>query len=384
MLKRTIPNEHKLIFLCARLEIKEPLQQEIKELLLNSSTDWRKIIEISNLHGTLPFLYYNIKKLDLQNIIPQDILAEMKNCYYSNLNRNLMIEKEISFILELTNREGISIIPLKGFSLMQTLYHNPGLRIMVDVDILIKENNFQKIRNILNHLDYQENIEDISKKHLQKYRYNTVFSKTFSSNQFLNIDIHPAIDPPRPYKINLPCLWQRTQKKTVNSQRVLYLSQEDTLLSIALHLRRHTQRLSLKFIIDITELLNTNRNKLDWLYIMKSAKDNRIISAVYFSLYITGELLSSSISPEILNKFRLNIIKRTLIGFSINKYNFFTLKKWRRNFLRFLLFDNLMDFLIYLRQASFLERFVGSASKKLKKLLPKNNHRYQRKNKRVT
>lgn len=219
MLRREIPNEYKLILLITRLEINNSIDQEIRKLL-NNLINWNEIIKVSNHQQILPFLYYNIGKLNLQNFIPQDIFAEMKNCYYANLNRNIILEKEISLILELTNRKGINIIPLKGFDLLQTLYHNPSLRIMADVDILIKQNQFQEIKRILNQLGYHQNPEEnIAEEYYHKILHETTFSKTLSPNQFLAIDIHRTIIPPRPYRLDLPASGKEPKKKPFTAKK---------------------------------------------------------------------------------------------------------------------------------------------------------------------
>ncbi len=358
MHKIKVSNEYRLIFLCTRLEINSSIRQEIKELL-NGAIDWNKVIEVSNRQQILPFLYYNLTKFDIQYIIPQDIFVVIKNYYYANLKRNLRIEKEMLLILESANRHGIGIIPLKGFSLTQTLYNNPGLRIMADVDILIKKDALQEIKNILIQLGYQENVGVTSKNHHNEYRHMAVFLKTLSSNLYLTIEIHGILAYARPYEIRIPYLWERTYEKTINGQKLLFLSQEDTFLSLALHLRSHTRCLTLKFIVDIAELLNIYGDKLDWLYIAETARNNHITISAYLPLYLAKELLNANVSPKILNKFRPNIIKVALIRLIVNKYNFFALKKWHGTFLRFLLFDSLVDFIIYLWRVSFLERFVN-------------------------
>jgi len=394
MKNNNIASEYRLIFLCARLKINEPAKNEIRNLL-NDPLDWDKIIEISSRQEILPFLYYNLNRLNLQNFIPQEMFTIMKNYHYSNLVRNSLLEKEALLILESAGSEGITVIPFKGFSLIQTLYQaHPQLRIMADIDILVKEAEFQKtrkspaaitlddfrsgtgkyfilsctVKNILLRRGYIENTDTAE----DKIHFETVFSKTLSTNLSSIIEIHTALSPARPHRIKLPQLWERTQEKTVNGQKLLLLSAEDTFLSLALHLRRHLRRLTLKFIVDISELLSANAEKLDWNYIKKSAKNNHIITTVYLSLYASKELLGMAVCAKTLNEFRPNIIKSFLISLVINKHNFFTLKKWQASFLRFLLFDRLLDFGLYLWRVSFLERFIASrALKKRKKTLYK-------------
>lgn len=367
MFKRNFINEDRLIFLCASAGINNPSRQEIRNIPAGA-INWDKIIETCGRHEIIPFLYYNLRKTGLNTIIPKDTLDLMERYYLTNLRNNLLIEKEIYSLLELANHNSISLIPLKGFSLIQTIYHNnPGVRMMVDVDILVKKDEFHKIREILYQIGYHKAVEATAHNSYSKPQHEILYSKVLSPKLISHIELHHAISPARPYKINLPHLWERTQGRNLNSQKILLLSPEDTFITLVLHLRRHLRRLTLKFIIDIAELLNKNEANLDWQYIENSVKNNRIITAAYLSLYLGKELLNASVSPEILNKFRPNIIKCPLIHFSINKYNFFSLEKKKGAFLRFLLFDSFTDFLIYLWRVSFLERFPDKIRFRIKK-----------------
>lgn len=349
-----MPNETGLILLCSRLAVAGHNHLKIRELL-SGFINWDEIIKTSAQHETLPLIYYNLNKLGFQNIIPETIFLTMKNYYYRNLRKNLVFEKEILGILALANQDKIDIIPFKGFSLMHTVYNNPGLRIMVDVDILVKEDELSKIMYILHKSGYRNNDGPLRR---YKKKFETVVTKKLALNKFIFIEAHCALSPARSYKINLPYLWQRTRKEIIDGHEMRCLSPEDTLLSLVLHLRRHTRRLTLKFIIDIAELLNKYKFKSDWRYIKKSTRDNHIITAMYASLYLAKELLEADIPLESINEFRPNTIKTCLMRLVINKHNFFKSKKWRGAFLRLLLFDRAIDFIFYLWRVSFLERFI--------------------------
>jgi len=322
--------------------------------MITNPIDWHNVIKVGEKQQILPFLYYNIKRLNLATLIPQDIFRIMANYYYSNLTKNTLLEMEIASLTAKAYRENITIIPFRGFSLMQDVYHNQGLRIMVDVDILIKENDFQKVKKILYQSGYTSSnmpqTSDIEEQNIY------IFSKNISHNQYIVLEIHNAIAPLRPYKINLPQLWNRSIEHTLHNQKIHFLSPEDTFISLALHLRRHTRRLTLKFIVDIAELLNKYKGALDWKYIQEAGRKNHIIYTIYFALYIIKELLYPSLSIQILNKFSPNMVHRKLIRLTINKYNFLTLKKWQGVFLRILLFDRPIDIILYVWRVIFLRK----------------------------
>ena len=359
MHKIKISNEYKLIFFCTRLKIDSAIQKKIKELL-NSSINWDKIIEIYNYHQVLPLLYYNLTKLNFQDFIPQDIYSILKNSYYINLNRNIRFYRELSCILELTNRALINVVLLKGINLIETIYRNLALRTIVDIDILVTDSELMSFRALLFQLGYREIIKNFSPAYIQKHRITFSFIKSISPNLSLYIDIHRALVPPRPYKIDLSGFWERSQTHSIDGQKILFLSFEDTLLSLALHLRGHMrQPLLLKSICDIAELLNRYGTSLDWQYIHVTAKKNRMANDIYFAIYISKELLDACISSELLNKFKPGVLKVKLIHLCMNKYNFLEAKIWQGILLRFLLFDKPIDFILYLWRVSFLERFIA-------------------------
>ncbi|MFC1808777.1 nucleotidyltransferase family protein [Candidatus Omnitrophota bacterium] len=355
MKKRIIPNEHTLILNCARLTTSNQIKEETKKLL-TCPIDWDKSIELASLQGVFPFLYYTLNKYGFQNSIPQHIFETMKAYYYANIERNFKIENELLGIIEKANYEKIYLIPLRGFIMIHTVYHNPGLRVMDDVDILIKQDQFHKIKALLARLDYKEGFE-VASEELSLNNQPILFLKKLPSNLMMFLDVHGVLFPSRPYPITFP-VWERVQEININNQAIPCLSQEDMFLCMALHIRRHTRRLTLKFIVDIAELLNTQQDILDWCYINKCAKDDHIVNSVYLALYLAKEMLDTAISPDVLKSFCPDIIKRTFIYCIVNRYNFFSLKKLRGIFLRLLLFDGFIDILLYLWRVAFLERFI--------------------------
>jgi len=351
--------EYQLISLCSRLNIDSACRQKLLSLL-NSPIDWNKVTKASDQQGILPFVYYNLNKPEFKAGVPENLMLIMKNFYDQNLHKNLLFEKELSSLIELTNNENIDIIPIKGFSLIQNLYKNPALRILADIDILIKKNNTQKMCDILDKLGYKEQTREMMGPKHERDPHEIIFIKPLPFNNSLMIELHHAFVPPRPNPINLPGIWERAQKAAIGSKKILYLSEEDNLLSLTLHLRRHTRWLALRHVVDIAESISANHYKLDWVYIEKSARNNKAMMSVYFSFYLAQELLGTAIPLEIIDRFRPNALKAFLIRFAVNKNSFFSLKKYYGTLIRFLLFDNFSGFLVYLWKVSFMERFIAN------------------------
>ncbi len=350
--------EERLILLCAGFKTDVFIKRGIKELSINP-LGWKKILNLAARHRISPLVYYNLDRIGASDIVPQNAWRILENSYYSNLKRNINLSNELLQILKSANDANVSVIPLKGTILMEELYHNPGLRTITDIDMLVKTKELSKVKGILLRLGYNENLESASAYYRKNYKTEFVFYKKISAGLVSLIEIHNALVPARPYKIILP-LWERTQEKSFQDAKVRTLSLEDTLLSCALHLRRHTNRLFLKFIVDIDAILNKKKNILDWDYIEKMSKKNRILTTLYFALYISKELFYSPVSESILERFKPNLLKDKLMRLSMNKYNFLIPKKWQGIILRILLFDRIfVELPLYLWKVAFLERLIA-------------------------
>jgi len=363
MNKPLLNNEHSVLLLCARSVLNAPLKAQIHDLL-NLPLDWDKILRMAQQQQIVPFLYHHLHWPEFAGAIPSRLFKTIEYTYYTNLKRNLRFEEELSRVAEAASAGGLTIIPLKGLALIQTLYPNPALRVMNDVDILIKKGELGGLKDILPGLGWRELPRKAPAQEVIEDRHAALFSKRLSTDTVLSLEIHTTLAYARPKKIMIPRLWERAYAKTIRGTAMHYLSSEDTLLSLALHLRSHTRRLTLKFIIDIAELLQARGAVLDWPYIKTVACANRIRDTVYFFVYLARELSGAAVAVDALKTLHPPPVKRKLMNCLCNRYNFFSLKKWRAALLRLLLFDRTVDFLTYLAKVSFWERFF------LRRLLP--------------
>jgi len=352
-----IPHEFRVILLCARLELDAPRQKEL-QYLLTLPLDWKKIKKIVDCQKITPLLYDNLNKVGLLVAIPQEVCESLKQVYLANLQRNLILEKEIFRILELASAKNIRIILLKGLALIYTLYNDHALRIMVDADMFIKREDFLALKSIFSQLNYQTN-EKEAQNYDQKNQYELMFSKKAFKEQCIFIDLHWKLLPSRPYLLDLPLVWERAEKISISDREFFSLSSEDNFLYLTLHLRRHVRDLTLNSVVDIAELLKAREKMLNWGYIEDSARRNHFFSSIYFVLYLCREILDLKLSEEVMRKFKVGAIKRFFLGLFFRKNKFFTLKKWQGVIVRFLLFDSLLDFFLYLWKVSFCERGPG-------------------------
>lgn len=346
-------NEMKLITCCCRVEIDESIRQSIKEIL-TQPIDWDFVIRESNSHGVGLLIYYNLIKIN-SDILPQYVFTGWRNGYKLTLYRNLQLWEEFCCIQEALNQAKIGVIPIKGIILAHTLYHNLGLRPMADIDILVREEDVHKAEGIVPQLGYNK-VTRTTKNYYRSHHCDVTYMKEGLAGQTIILDMHWNFVISRPRRIDFTNVWERTERNFINHTEVLLLSPEDTLFSLCLHLRRHIRHLCLKHICDISELLISYKDRLDWNYIVNKARGNRMRFTLYFAFFSAQELLDTDVPQTILDRLKPGLFRRRLIRCFISKerflyrrFNDFNFKGyWQIGiFLHFLILDSIRDFVIY-------------------------------------
>lgn len=260
--------------------------------------DWDYITKQSLKHQIAPLLYYNLKKLKIDKGIPSQAIWKLRVKYIQTLYTNLILQQELLSIQKKLEELNIQAIPLRGVFLSKILYQDLIPRTMLDIDYLVKEEDFPQFEELIYRLGYQKlKLAEEEENYFRKWGSNLVFSKAISSTQRVLLEAHWTIVPPRPYKVELP-IWERLTFFPINGQRVKVPSPEDNFIFLALHLRNHTRSLLLKHLVDIAEWLRIYQNQIDWDYIIAQARKQKVSSLICFALLASHILLDVPLPSE--------------------------------------------------------------------------------------
>ena len=127
-----------------------------QEYSLSQDFDLNAAIEIAKKHGIIVLLYYGLVKCGVdQNsqIMQQLFMITCQNVAVSE--RQMHAVREIFSAFDAAE---IDYLPLKG-TLLKGVYRKPEMRSMGDADILIKNEQYSKIKPIMQKLGYAEKVE---------------------------------------------------------------------------------------------------------------------------------------------------------------------------------------------------------------------------------
>lgn len=119
--------------------------------------DGSALLKLAKFHSVANIAYYALEK---QEILPSEQRAEWSEIRDRALMCDILQLTEFEQLCEAFQRENIRFIPLKGI-LMKTLYPQSDYRSMSDIDLLIDENNAEKVKQVMISLGYEVDSEEV-------------------------------------------------------------------------------------------------------------------------------------------------------------------------------------------------------------------------------
>ena len=282
------------------------------------SSSWEKFKELAMEQEIVSFVFPIFKKTEIA--LPNDILDYFYHRYISFLIWALHLEREYVRIAKLFQKASVDIVPIKGVAFLEDIYSACPSRQMCDIDVLIKEEDFQKAENILQDAGYTKDLEGLKEKYWRKHQCHIVFKNYSDTKMHTRIEVHWGLDFKRKNRVILPELWQRVRQISFSQGLIKVLSPEDNLFSLALHLRRMGNILLLKNVLD-TALILRNYT-LDWKYILKESMRGKMRASVFFLLFQAQHFLGSYIPPFVWEGLRIPLLQQKRISCFIKKETF--------------------------------------------------------------
>lgn len=299
-------NEDRLLLYLCRAHNEKSIGNRVIESARNN-LDWDRFLEKTRENGISPLIFFRLNKIDKDNTdIPSDILEKLKGDYFLNATRNILIFKKLGAILEEFRQAGLEVIVLKGAALAETIYRNLALRLMTDLDLLIRKEDLSRIDEQLKILGYYSSdilVNDID----FSSTYLTTLDYRSSTDNSLSLHIHwhfvNSSIPNESYikNINMDNIWQDAEKIHIANVETLVMAPHHLLIHLSEHALRVTHSLrKFSFFCDINESVNFYSERLDWDLLIKDSFKFNLNRMVYISLSLTSKFMCTKIPKDVL------------------------------------------------------------------------------------
>lgn len=255
-------------------------------------------------------LFKELKEKGLLHLFPPGIQTALRESYLLTSARNMVLMNDLKALLSCLEKDRVRTIVLKGAALLERIYPDIGVRPMIDIDLLF----------------YDEEIEEVGGDSFRAGRilgslgYRLISAcPLIYSNDRTTIDIHTDVNSfsrfgTMPYAPHLStsALWERslqwsesTRSEADGFRYVRILSPEDTVLTLSIHIVKHSF-LHLMWIIDIIEIIRGNP-EINWKRLVEIAREAGFEKLLF---YVFSYLMQ--FSPVIPEEFLLEIMPQRL------------------------------------------------------------------------
>lgn len=290
--------EDELLLCCARTDVNPEIRDKVLSLIKNG-LDWDYLLNLASRHRLMPLLYHNLNSV-CPELVPEDILCELKDNFNANVHHNLLLTGELIKILDKLKSQGINSIPYKGSSLAIFAYNNLALRQFGDIDIIVNKSDTLKAKEIMDSFGYE--LESYPEKMDE-----SLYFKTQTEHKFINktknivVEIHNKFQGHFLYfPTNPNFLYEKENLETLNvsNYQTCIPSTENLILILCVHCARHNwSRIS--WLCDISEIIQ--HKEINWPKLIEAAENLCIKRILLISLFLASNLFKLELPHEILD-----------------------------------------------------------------------------------
>ena len=255
--------------------------------------DWDKALAKAGREGILPLLYWTIR--DDPGAVPGAVLEKLRLAFLRNLARTTQVYRELEPFLESVRRSGLRAALTKGGRLALDVYPDTALRPFWDVDFIVHPADWSGLQEILRGLGFAEASSGAEEDSgLEGPPLDWMYSPYFKKGS-LFLEFHG-----NPLGLHFPGnggdgFWSSAGRLRVRGTEAMVLPAENELCYLCVHAQQHSYE-RLIWLADIARL--AGRAGLDWSWVCRIARNERIKGPVFYGLHLAENLWPGSVPSE--------------------------------------------------------------------------------------
>lgn len=285
----TFDNEWSLLLAACSVVPSQEKRDRIRRWL-REPIRWNLLVDLADRHRTQPLLCQALS--DVEEAVPPAEMRRLKQNYQTNLLQALFLSRELIHIVEHLSGLGLEVMPYKGLALAEAIYGDIALRQPSDIDLLIRPQDFPRIRDAVRELGYTPHLplSEAEERAYLKSGYECAFDGGAGPNL---LEVQWAIQP-RFYAIDADMggLFQRAVAISVAGQPMKTPSSADLLLVLSVHAAKHVWG-RLIWLCDLARIMSLPN--LDWNWIGSQAKELGIVRILRVTMLLALRFLDAAI-----------------------------------------------------------------------------------------
>ncbi len=312
-----LSREDDLLIRCSRVVVDDAAKADILDLLAGSP-DWGYLLDASVRNAVSPLFYYGLKQVAsdvvLESLVPAHVLDTLCKLYQNSRLRNRRLFEVTEEIARVFEQAGVQLMGLKDLQLAWVVYPDIGLRPMGDIDLLVRQEDYQKAAACMAGLGFSR-LPDGDTPYLLKYAWEQQFRR-LSDNVWVDLQwnvlqIAWDVYQDGPFDFEIDRMWQGAEEMAVGDSRLSVPRPEDMLFHLCMHLEGHRYAEQVLFC-DLIEMLRFYAGSLDWGYFCELARRYQVESSIHAILLLLRDLFKISLPDGLLEALRPKYFKGEL------------------------------------------------------------------------
>ena len=295
------PLEERLLPATARLQL-DRLAADHVERLLVKRPDWTRFVAMAEAHGVAPLVYRTLSRAPFAAHVPPQALSMLHARYLANGVANVLWQEELGQVVRALHAAGVRSVLLKGAALLHTVYRDPALRQLRDLDILVSRDDLSRVERRLVALGYAPADEQWPIGTWPRAWYEKGYRRQVTAGCGILVEIHWGLArKTAPLRFPIEELLRRAEPVLADGVEASVLSPMHQMLHISTHMAYNDGfGVGLARPVDLHETIEAFRGTLDWDALAAEARRFRASRCLRYSLTIVCALFGSAVPSSIL------------------------------------------------------------------------------------
>lgn len=257
--------------------------------------EWDSLVAQARAHAVSGLLYRI-----MPDNAPAAVCKSLQHDYQSQMAGNMLYTQHLAQIVTALRNAGVRFAVVKGAALLATVYPDPAIRAMKDVDLLVHLEDVNILKPVMAYLGWQEEDEDIAGGQFgERYRAETSFTRQ-EGTLLLRVEAH--LDVPGFYPPSRRGIWNKVTMVTgagIGEMPVLTLPTH--LSYLCAHYYYHHCGSGLKWLVDVAVLAS---RVTSWHDVVVDAYQFGTTRPVHLALHDVAKYLQVPVPQHVVETLR--------------------------------------------------------------------------------
>ncbi len=236
-------------------------------------------------HCLVPYLHQRWLESGQMQTLPPDMARRFSIARQNNTERSRRMLLLLDELVCALQERGFAALVSKGLPLAQTYYGDLGLRVLYDIDLFVRENEFDQAFDVLRGLGYEpfspERSHEPGRPLWKPAEYSWNAETVFDPDSPVLVELHTRPWQPHWHGFRIESgmdLWQGERVVDIAGRTLRVPAEERLLVHLAVHFACNVLECTarLMHLLDIVLILRQHGPGLDWKAIVKIIDENSL------------------------------------------------------------------------------------------------------------